>query len=121
MEHFHQYLYGSLFTIITDHKPLEVIYGSSKSKSCARIERWVLRLQPYVFKVQYRNGKDNPADYLSRHPSIDKGIQEDYTEQYIIFLTKYSVPKAMTRTEIIEETQKDEVLRLLQHAILKND
>ena len=27
VEHFHQYIYGSKFTIVTDHKPLEVIYG----------------------------------------------------------------------------------------------
>ena len=28
VEHSHQYIYGSLFTIVTDHKPLEVIYHS---------------------------------------------------------------------------------------------
>ena len=69
VEHFHLFLYGKAFTLITDHKPLEVIYGSCKSKPSARIERWVLRLQPYRFIVQYRPGVDNPADYLSRHPT----------------------------------------------------
>ncbi|CAB3984923.1 Hypothetical predicted protein [Paramuricea clavata] len=43
---------------VTDHKPLEVIYGSRKAKASARIERWILR-----------SGANNPADYLSRHPS----------------------------------------------------
>lgn len=38
------------FDLITDHKPLEVIFGP-RSKPCARIERWVLRLQSYRFKV----------------------------------------------------------------------
>ena len=71
VEHFHQYLYGSVFTIITDHKPLEVIYGQANSKPSARIERWVLRLQPYQFNVIYRNGKENPAGYMSRHPAED--------------------------------------------------
>ena len=47
IEHFHLYLYGHLFTLETDHKPLEMIYGRANSKPCARIERWVLRLQPY--------------------------------------------------------------------------
>ncbi len=52
--------------LITDHKPLEVIYGSATSKPSARIEGWVLRLQPYAFKIQYKQGSENPADYLSR-------------------------------------------------------
>ena len=108
VEHFHQYVYGSQFTIITDHKPLEVIYGNANSKPSARIERWVLRLQPYKFSVRYRNGKDNPADYMSRHPSVNtSGDQESYTELYIQFITKHSIPKAMTRNEIIEATTGD--------------
>ena len=49
-ERFH--VYGIKFELYTDHKPLETIY-SSKSKPCARIERWILRLQPYKFKVKY--------------------------------------------------------------------
>lgn len=36
-ETFHPYIYGIPFELITDHKPLEVIYGP-RSKPCARIE-----------------------------------------------------------------------------------
>ena len=36
VEHFHLYLYGNEFTLVTDHKPLEVIYGSRKSISANR-------------------------------------------------------------------------------------
>jgi hypothetical protein len=61
-------VWGNEFTLITDHKPLEVIYGSKSAKVSARIERWILRLQPYTFKVVYKPGATNPADYLSRHP-----------------------------------------------------
>ena len=50
-EKFHPYVYGVPFDLVTDHKPLEVIYGP-RSKACARIERWVLRMQPYKFKVK---------------------------------------------------------------------
>ena len=38
VERFHVYLLGREFELVTDHKPLEVIY-SPKSKSSARIER----------------------------------------------------------------------------------
>ena len=121
VEHFHQYLYGSEFTIITDHQPLEVIYGKANSKPSARIERWVLRLQPYEFLVKYRNGKDNPADYMSRHPSrVTSGDQETYTELYINFITKHSIPNAMTRSEIILAIKNDNMSMLLKKAIESN-
>ena len=71
IEHFHLYIYGSHFTLITDHKPLEIIYGNVNSKPPARIERLVLRLQRYSFSVLYKPGKNNPADFLSRHPSSE--------------------------------------------------
>ena len=64
-EKFHPYVYGVPFDLVTDHKPLEVLYGP-RSKPCARIERWVLRMQPYKFKVKFEPGPSNIADTLSR-------------------------------------------------------
>ena len=61
VERFHVYLLGREFELVTDHKPLEVIY-SLISKPNTRIERWVLRLQPYHFTVTYKPGKENIAD-----------------------------------------------------------
>ena len=60
VEHFHLFLFGSEFTLVTDHKPLEIIYGQRTAKTSARIERWVLRLQPYAFKIVYKSGVNNP-------------------------------------------------------------
>ena len=67
VEHFHLYLYGTNFTVYTDHKPLLGIYKSQKSAT-ARIERWRLRLTPYDMTLKYRPGRNdlNPADYVSR-------------------------------------------------------
>lgn len=62
-EKFHIYLYGADFELCTDHKPLEFIY-SARSKPSARVERWVLRLQPYSFAVKYLPGQKNIADVL---------------------------------------------------------
>ena len=68
-EHFHLYVYGAQFSIITDHKPLIGIF-SNRKQAPARFERWKLRLMPYDCKLIYRPGKDaeNPADFFSRHP-----------------------------------------------------
>ena len=39
VEHFHLFVYGHEFTLVTDHKPLEIIYGSCASKPSALVER----------------------------------------------------------------------------------
>ena len=39
IEHFHLYLYGHEFTLIIDHKPLELIYQNPKSRPSGRLER----------------------------------------------------------------------------------
>ena len=63
---FNLYLYClQTFDLVTDHEALKVIY-SRGSKPSARIERWVLRLQPYSYKVCCVASRDNIADALSR-------------------------------------------------------
>ena len=120
VEHFHLYLYGHDFVLVTDHKPLEVIYGNRNSKTSARIERWVLRLQPYTFTVQYKSGKNNPADYLSRHPTLTSSKQEEMTEDYINLIARCSVPKTLTLEEVETATNADKTLRGLRAAIKLN-
>ena len=77
-ERFHLYVYGAEFDIITDHKPLEFIF-SPRSKPCARVERWVMRLMGYNFNVIYQPGKKNIADPLSRltDTNIKSNIVDD--------------------------------------------
>ncbi|CAB4007251.1 Hypothetical predicted protein [Paramuricea clavata] len=94
VEYFHLFLFGSEFTPITDHKPLEIIYGQRAS---------------------------NPADYLSRHPTNEsERTQEKKTQQYINFITQNSVPKAMALQEIINATNADAALTALHDAIKTN-
>lgn len=65
IERYHYYIFGREVELVTAHKALEVIF-SPKVKPCAQIERWVLRLQSYRYKVIYKPGKTNIADPLSR-------------------------------------------------------
>ena len=115
-ERFNIYLAGKEFVLVTDHKPLECIY-SAKSKPPARIERWLLRLQPYRFKVEYKPGKYNPADVLSRAPLDEQSGKDNKAEEYAYFIASHAVPSALTEAEVIEETRKDPKLCQIMKAI----
>lgn len=117
-EKFHPYVYGISFELVTDHKPLEVIYGP-KSRPCARIERWVLRMQPYDFKVKYKPGAKNIADPLSRllskSESDSKHVAE--AEEYVRFVAISATPKAMTTREVEEASADDQELSEVRKCI----
>lgn len=117
-ERLHPYLYGRKFDLVTDHKPLEVIYGP-RSKPCARIERWVLRLQPYDFKVVHIAGKNNIADPLSRLLTGEgRGVQHEHgADEYVRFVAVNATPKALTTREVEEASASDTELRELRRAI----
>ena len=121
-ERFHQYLLGRKFALITDHKPLEIIY-STKSKPSARIERWVLRLQPYNFRVQYVRGCSNIADALSRLPTQDSTSEHAAAKQFVDFvrfITTATAPCAIPIKEIERESETDPELRVIWSALQKN-
>ena len=102
VEHFHLYVYGSKFKIVTDHKQLLAIFNSQKLMS-ARIEKWRLSLMPYDCQLVYRPGHDNPADYLSRHPLPDNdNAVVNSVEEYVNYICRNAVPKAMTLTQVQE-------------------
>ncbi|CAH2208146.1 jg24630, partial [Pararge aegeria aegeria] len=70
LERFHQYLFGrGDITVETDHKPLEALFNKPLDAVPARLQRMMLRIQGYRFKVVYKPGKYMfVADTLSRAP-----------------------------------------------------
>lgn len=118
-ERFHIYIYGSQFELLTDHKPLECIF-SPKSKVCARIERWVLRMQPYTYTVRYIPGPKNIADSLSRliNEKQTSGDNKNVTEEYIQFVAQESTPVAMTTREIEIASENDPELRAVRECLV---
>ena len=120
-ERLHLYIYGKPATVYMDHNPLVSIFGNPSSKPPPRIERWALRLQPYQLTVHYRKGEENPADYLSRHPSqritAASCREEKIAEDYVNYIALASTPKAMTVQEIEEATKADVTLQAVSKAI----
>ena len=109
-EHFDIYIRGSQFKVITDHKPLTTIWD--KPSPPARIARWAMRLQPYKMEVIYKPGKDNPADYLSRHPIAGtvSSREEKAAEEFVRFVTDTNTPAAITTEDIQRATTSDSTL-----------
>lgn len=100
--------------MVMDRKPLELIWNNPRSKPPARIEGWGLRLQPYNFRVEYRKGSDNPADYMSRYlvPTQTPSTRVvKVAEEYVNFVAQHNTPKAMTLDKIKCETLKDTTLQ----------
>ena len=69
---FHSYLYGRMFTLVTDHKPLTTILGPKNKVpplAAARLQRWALVLSAYSYDIEFRPTEAHGnADGLSRLP-----------------------------------------------------
>ena len=105
-ERFNIYVYGRKFELETDHKPLECIFGRL-SKPSARVERWVLRLQGYDYKVVYRPCKANIADALSRlnqcEPKDTSGEETDLVKA----VAEEILPVALTAKQVELTSESD--------------
>ena len=73
---------------------LKVIY-SRKSKPSARIERWVLRLQPYNYQVCFVSSRKNIADALSRLTKIIASNQSQDDDEYVCMVALHVAPAAL--------------------------
>ncbi|XP_038060004.1 uncharacterized protein K02A2.6-like [Patiria miniata] len=117
---FHTYLYGVDFVLMTDHKPLEILYGP-KSRPNARIERWVMKLMSYSFKVKYLPGRYNIADVLSRltktTPAKEQETLQDETERYVRWVASEATPKALTTREVEEASRADDELSAVRRCL----
>ena len=71
---FHKLLYGKeAITVESDHKPLESILSKPIGRAPLRLQKMMLKLQPYDFQLKHVKGKDlGLADCLSRFP-VEKG------------------------------------------------
>ena len=56
-KHFHHYIYGREICVQTDHKPLVSIMQKSILNAPARLQRMILQLQRYNFKLVHVPGK----------------------------------------------------------------
>ena len=121
--HFKQFLIGTSFKHYIDPQPLKCMMDNPKKDAPARIERVRMKLQSFRSEICMIKGKDNPADYLSRHPlpyhTCSKEEQSDYADvENFVFTISRMLPEAITSARVIKETASDPVLSKLLTLLL---
>ncbi|XP_062537888.1 uncharacterized protein K02A2.6-like [Armigeres subalbatus] len=118
VEKFYLYLFGLHFTVFTDHKTLEYIYGGKHRdgrRACSRAESWALRLLPFDFEVKHIPGVSNISDILSRLCPASASAFADDSAPFLFAIGDN--PLAISLDEIIEETRRDEMLIAVTNAL----
>ncbi len=109
---FHQYLYGRVFTLFTDHKPLTSILNPKAgipTLAAARMQRWALILAGYQYNIVYRKAEENAnADAMSRLPANPS--ESDTENEDGIFQTTYLDELPIWSEDIERETRHDTLL-----------
>ena len=119
---FHNFLYGRQFTIYSDHKPLQYIFGATQpvpALASARIQRWALLLSAYNYKIQYKSGKEiSHADGLSRLPLPDFPTKVPIPGETIMVLDRIEM-SPVNASKIKLWTQRDPILSQLHQFLLE--
>lgn len=109
---FHKYLYGRLFTIYTDHKPLISLFNPKKpmpQMGSPRVQRWAVTLSAYEYNIEYKPGKHHAnADALSRLPLPNTAPGKEMTER--VLMMDVLDDMLVDTTQIKRWTAKDVVL-----------
>ena len=117
MNKWHQYLYGKQhITVHTDHQPLESIFKKPISKAPRRLQRMMLKLLDYQFKVTYKKGKElHVADTLraALKDSFESQQSDGFRMELVEMDLKPSNVTADTMERIRTKTSKDPVLSIL--------
>ena len=120
---FHQYIYGRAFVAETDHMPLVTIFKKALCDTPPRLQRMILKLQPYDFSLEFVKGKHNiVADTLSRAFIDNNGVESsDYEMEQVVheLVVRYPISECRMK-QFQPETATDNQLQQLRTCIMEN-
>ena len=120
MERFNQYVYRKEVEVESDHKPLEAIMLKPLCHAPPRLQRMLLRLQKYDFKLKYKPGKEMLiADTLSRaciKDTTTDRMEEELSCAVNLVMNNSSVSDVWLQ-EIKETTTKDQSMQMIRNLI----
>ncbi len=101
---FRIYIYGTKFTIVTDHKPLLSLKSADNN---AKVQKWRLKLSEYDFDIVYKPGKYNVnADALSRNP-VNVNVTTRAQKAKLSKETHTPVPDNSMKIEIMNKQREN--------------
>lgn len=119
---FHQYIYGQVVSVETDHRPLITLFKKPLAEVPTRLQRLMLKIQVYDLRVEYKPGsKMYIADSLSRAP-LPESSEDELDENLTVHvnLLKNNLPISQERLEWLEKaTMEDETMKLLKEYYMK--
>ena len=118
LRRFREYLVGSplIVRVVTDHKPLVPIFNSRR-KGSVRTQRIKLRHQDVPYSLEYRKGKLNQSDYLTRHAkplnkvSVEEQREPEELNNLLYALHSTPVMDHIGLSTIASQTAADRVLK----------
>ena len=121
-EKFYKYVLGKHTKLFTDHKPLVPILkaGLSLATVTTRVQRYLLRLNPFDFQVFYLKGKHNAlADFPSRFPTHAKQSELDELEEKNSTTINCLEDQQPIKFSVIsDQSRQDKVILELKDAII---
>jgi len=76
VKYFRAYLYGTNFTVVTDHEALKILNRDKDPHG--KLGRWAVELQDYQFTVVHREGRNHAnADAMTRPPFVQETVNDD--------------------------------------------
>ena len=118
-------LYGSEFTIYTDHKPLKSLFVNQNRN--LKVQRWSIALAEMGAKIKYGEGKTNTrADTLSRlkpekpseNTSEEQPMRPDYDDE---ILQAYLEISGMVTSNIQDLRLEDNCLKTVMEIHREGD
>lgn len=117
---FHQYLFDRKFTIQSDHKPLQHIFGETcpvPHLASARLQRWALTLGAYNYHICYKPGSSHSnADMLSILPLPESPPDVPLPGETILLLEQLQ-SSPITAVQIKKWTNQDPVLSRVRNFV----
>ena len=111
LEQFRNYVYGTQFTVISDHEALTRLLKINKriKTLTSRLTRWVDRLLPFDFEItEWSKKSTGIADYLSKYSS---GMQGRTLKAESLWSNWFTVNAVENKVTNEKEVRKQEPIR----------
>ena len=120
-ERFNHYVYGTQFSVESNHEPLQAIFKKSINNAPPRIQRMLLLLQKYDFDLNFVPGRSIPVpDALSR-AFLNATDTNEQKFEYQVHMVLDNLPVSKEKLdEIKQATRNDYVLQKLSSTIVES-